>query len=290
MDAGWAELCQRIGKQLGKDVEPRGTSPLAGGCIHNASRLETSAGTFFVKRNTAHCLEQFEAEAESLRAMAATGTIRVPRPILAAEAGGGANLVLEYIEFGSGGGDAARRMGRELAQLHAVPQESFGWTRDNFIGPTPQPNPPVDDWPSFFRDHRLGWQFELLAKQGVQFRRAEALLERLDRFFEDEPPQPSLLHGDLWGGNAGYAADGTPVVFDPAAYRGHDEADLAMTELFGGFPAAFYEGYHAVRPKRAGYHRRRELYNLYHILNHALLFGGGYAAQAESMIDRLARG
>ena len=289
MDTVWTELCRRIGERLGESVAPRGTSRLAGGCIHNAARLETSAGTFFVKRNTAHCLEQFEAEAESLDIIADTATIRVPRPVLAAETGGEAFLVLEFIEFGSGGGDA-RRMGRELAELHALPQTDFGWTRDNFIGPTPQPNPPADDWPAFFREHRLRRMFGLLAKQGVRFRHGDALLDRLDRFFDDEPPQPSILHGDLWGGNAGYTADGTPVVFDPAAYRGHDEADLAMTELFGGFPSAFYEGYHAVRPKRPGYRRRRELYNLYHILNHALLFGGGYAGQAQSTIDRLARG
>lgn len=289
MEEVWHLLCGRIGSAGGKPVRAQHHAPVAGGCIHKAARLSTDAGIFFVKRNSADCLDPFEAEAEGLDAMAETGTIRVPRPVLATVIGKEAFLVLEFIAFGRGDAEGARRMGRELARMHALPQEHFGWRRDNHIGPTPQPNPLSDDWPSFFRDHRLAWQFHLLAKHGVEFRRGEALLGRIERFFEDERPEASLLHGDLWGGNAAYDADGIPVLYDPATHWGHDEADLAMTELFGGFPSTFYEGYFAERPRRSGYRRRRDLYNLYHILNHALLFGGGYAAQAEAIIDRLAR-
>ena len=173
--------------------------------------------------------------------------------------------------------------------MHRTTRPQFGWWRDNTIGSTPQINTEEHDWIAFFREHRLHYQLELTATHGNTrlLRAGEKLLEALPAFYSDYTPPASLLHGDLWGGNHGQLRDGTPVIFDPAVYYGDREADLAMTELFGGFSFSFYAAYNEAWPLDAGYRVRRELYNLYHVLNHFNLFGGGYAGQAEGMIGRL---
>jgi fructosamine-3-kinase len=166
----------------------------------------------------------------------------------------------------------------------------FGLERDNAIGASAQPNAPSRDWVVFWRAQRLGFQLDLAARNGHVGRildRGGRLLERLDAFFAGYTPRPSLLHGDLWGGNRGTLANGTPVIFDPAVYYGDREADLAMTRLFGGFGPRFYAAYEDAWPLDAGAAGRRDLYNLYHVLNHLNQFGGGYRTQAEGMIDRL---
>jgi fructosamine-3-kinase len=165
----------------------------------------------------------------------------------------------------------------------------FGWDRDNTIGSTPQLNEPSVDWVTFWRERRLGYQLELAARNGYRGRlkqRGERLLDGLGALL-DHNPVPSLLHGDLWGGNLGYDEAGEPVIFDPACYFGDREADLAMTELFGGFGRRFWAAYQEAWPLSEGYPVRKHLYNLYHVINHLNLFGGGYLSQAESMIDRL---
>lgn len=166
----------------------------------------------------------------------------------------------------------------------------FGFAQENFIGTTAQPNGWKDSWIDFWREQRLGYQLELAQHNGYGGelqKQGELLMEKLPEFFADFQPVPSLLHGDLWGGNHAFLTDGTPVIFDPAPYYGDREADLAMTELFGGFDSEFYSAYRAAWPLHAGYGKRKILYNLYHILNHANLFGGGYASQAEGMMRRL---
>ncbi|MDH5513031.1 MAG: fructosamine kinase family protein, partial [Gammaproteobacteria bacterium] len=184
-------------------------------------------------------------------------------------------------------GRSLERLGRELAQMHRATQKQFGWRHDNTIGSTPQINTPASDWVGFWREHRLGFQLELAARNGRNLmRRGERLLADLGNFFRTYHPEPSLLHGDLWGGNVG-ATEGQPVIFDPAVYYGDREADLAMTELFGGFSARFYQAYQEAWPLDTGYKVRKTLYNLYHVLNHFNLFGGGYASQAERMMDAL---
>jgi fructosamine-3-kinase len=169
----------------------------------------------------------------------------------------------------------------------------FGFPHDNFLGTTPQPNGWTDGWLTFWRERRLGYQLRLAAQNGhggnLQ-KLGERLMDALPAFFEGYAPQPSLLHGDLWGGNYGYLADGASVIFDPAVYYGDRECDLAMTELFGGYGADFYAAYRANWPLDAGYAVRKELYNLYHILNHANLFGGGYVRQAEQSMHALLAG
>jgi protein-ribulosamine 3-kinase len=200
---------------------------------------------------------------------------------------GRAWLVLEYLPLGSRGSGAD--LGRRLAAMHRHTAPSYGWTRDNTIGSTPQDNTRMDDWIGFFRERRLRPQYDLAARHGAPCRvmdKGERLMAGLAGLFGGHRPAASLLHGDLWGGNHGYSA-GEPVIFDPAVYYGDREADLAMTELFGGYPADFYAAYREAWPLDPGYALRKTLYNLYHVLNHYNLFGGGYLGQAEHMTERL---
>jgi fructosamine-3-kinase len=179
-------------------------------------------------------------------------------------------------------------LGRALACLHHVTGDRFGWHRPNYIGSTPQTNTPHADWVGFFIDCRLRPQLELASgRANTLGRLGTQLIDRLPAFFSPYQPVPSLLHGDLWGGNAGATTDARPVMFDPAVYYGDRETDLAMTELFGGFPRRFYDAYRESWPLDDGYAQRKTLYQLYHVLNHFNLFGGGYATQAERMLHRL---
>ena len=265
------------------------STPVGGGSIKEVYRLEgTDGARYFLKLNGAQHLPMFVAEAEGLEAIAATNTICVPHPIAHGCAGGKSYLVLEHLELSSHGN--AKLLGEQLAALHRCMSSCYGFTHDNFIGTTPQPNTWTNDWVTFWREHRLGFQLRLVEQNGYggQLQRlGEKLLDALPSFFAGYTPQPSLLHGDLWSGNHAFLADGTPTIFDPAAYYGDREADLAMTELFGGYPSDFYAAYRVAYPLDAGYATRRDLYNLYHILNHANLFGGGYARQAEQVMQRL---
>jgi protein-ribulosamine 3-kinase len=260
------------------------------GCINTTTVLEGGGRRYFVKLNDAERQAMFEAEAEGLEAIRATAAIRAPRPICRGVAQGSSYLVLEHIAFGRGKADSAARLGHELAAVHRAVAPRFGWHRDNTIGSTPQANAWCEDWVTFFRDRRLGAQLALAARNGHGGRlqaRGERLLADLGVLLAGHAPEPSLLHGDLWAGNYASDAEGHPVIFDPAVYHGDREADLAMTELFGGFPSGFYAAYREAWPLDAGYRVRRDLYNLYHVLNHLNLFGGGYRGQAEHLIDRL---
>jgi len=285
----WDRVASAIRDATHRPFTLSNSTPVGGGSINEAYRLEgTNGARYFLKLNDAQHLPMFVAEAEGLNAIAATDTIRVPRPIAYGSAGRQSYLVLEHLELSSRGD--TKLLGEQLAALHRCEGKGFGFAQDNFIGTTPQPNDWKENWIDFWREHRLGFQLRLAAQNGCgrQLQRlGEKLLDILPAFFVDYTPQPSLLHGDLWNGNNAYLPDGTPVIFDPAIYYGDRECDLAMTELFGGYPADFYATYRATYPLDAGYSRRRDLYNLYHILNHANLFGGGYARQAEQMMQLL---
>ena len=284
-----SRLSAAISAATQRPFELQRVTPVGGGSINESSRIEGADGTaYFLKLNDARHQEIFVAEASGLDAITATGTLRVPRVIAHGIADGRSYLVLEHLQLGSRGD--ARLLGEQLAALHRCPAEGYGFDQDNFIGITPQPNGWQEDWIDFWRERRLGFQLRLAADKGYGGnlqRSGERLLDALPAFFAGYTPRPSLLHGDLWGGNHGYLADGTPVLFDPAVYHGDRECDLAMTELFGGYPADFYAAYRATWPLDAGYSTRRDLYNLYHILNHANLFGGGYVRQAEQTVQRL---
>jgi fructosamine-3-kinase len=281
-------ICHDIAAVTGGPGKPGRGQELGGGCINRAQRLECDGVPYFVKLNQAARLPMFEAEALGLRELAAASALRVPRPVCRGRADDTAWLVLEYLELGGRG--PASALGEGLAALHRVTAERFGWQRDNTIGSTPQINTPSDDWIHFWRERRLGYQLELAARNGFGGRLqalGTELLERFPALFEGYRPLPSLLHGDLWSGNYSFTRGGEPVIFDPAPYHGDREADLAMTELFGGFGGEFYAAYDRAWPLDPGYARRKTFYNLYHILNHANLFGGGYAAQAQGMMERL---
>jgi fructosamine-3-kinase len=272
----------------GADFRITSSRSMAGGCINQAWVVEGGGQRYFVKTNRAELGAMFEAEAQGLLELESAQALRVPHPVATGLADGEAFLVLEYLQLG-GSGDAAE-LGRGLALQHRKTADRYGWQRDNTIGSTLQVNNWANNWPAFLREHRLGFQLQLAARNGYRGnlqRLGETLLARLEDFFPAYIPPPSLLHGDLWGGNVAISVAGEPVVFDPAVYYGDREADLAMTELFGGFDAHFYAAYREAWPLDPGYDTRKMLYNLYHILNHANLFGGGYVGRAESLIQRL---
>ena len=286
----WAAVGAAVAAALGRPFRIESATPIGGGCINDGFRVSGSGQSFFVKRNRANQRAMFEAEAEGLRTIRATGTVRVPQPLCTGEHSGQCWLVLEHLDLARGSDTSMALLGERLAALHRTTAERFGWDRDNTIGSTPQHNDWSADWSAFWRSRRLGLQLALAARNGYRGklqRDGESLLNRLEALLLGHAPRASLLHGDLWGGNVAATADGEPVVFDPACYFGDREADLAMTELFGGFPPAFYAAYREAWPLDAGYPVRRKLYNLYHVLNHLNLFGEGYLGQAEGLIGQL---
>jgi len=285
----WDAIAAAIGAATQRPFLLGGHTAIGGGWINQAYHVEGRDGRrFFIKLNSADKAGMFAAEVAGLSEIAATQTVRVPQPITHGVAGKQSYLVLEHLALSSRGD--AQLLGKQLAAMHRCTGDSFGFSQDNFIGASPQPNGWKSEWIDFWRERRLGFQLHLAAQNGYvgQLQSlGEKLLGMLPAFFTGYIPQPSLLHGDLWSGNHAYLPDGTPVIFDPATYYGDRECDLAMTELFGGYSADFYAAYRAAYPLDAGYATRRNLYNLYHILNHANLFGGGYAGQAEQMMRGL---
>ncbi|MDD5322705.1 MAG: fructosamine kinase family protein [Methylococcales bacterium] len=286
----WQVISEQIESATGQAFKVLSAHSLAGGDINSAYRLQACDKSYFIKLNSADLLAMFEAEFAGLQELARTQTVCVPAPVVCGQTAGHSFLVLEHIEFGCSSQATDRLLGQQLAQLHQQQQAYFGWHRDNTIGSTLQLNRKSDDWLTFWREQRLGMQLKLAAKNGYSGRlqaSGERLYNDMAVLFDSYLPQPSLLHGDLWAGNAAVDKQGCPLVFDPACYYGDREADLAMTELFGGFSQDFYAAYQAVWPLDKGYAVRKTFYNLYHILNHLNLFGGGYLRQAESMLTML---
>ena len=286
--------------------------PVGGGCIHRAARLQLADGRcFFLKCSGPSLLPVLQAEAAGLAALAAVadqlaagagepGPV-VPRPLGCGLVGGQAVLLLPWLPLTEGRGAQAQwgweRLGRDLARLHRASRplnggRGFGWECDNFIGSAPQCNGWWPDWGRFFAERRLRPQLAWGLRQGQRWRGADQLLERVPHWLAGHGVEPVLVHGDLWSGNAGLldaGEDGAErgALFDPAVSWSDREVDLAMARLFGGFPAAFFAGYEREWPLAPGAEGRVELYNLYHLLNHANLFGGGYGGQAQAVIDGL---
>jgi protein-ribulosamine 3-kinase len=287
-------IAQDIVDTTRSDFDLLSADPVGGGCIHTALRLEGEGAEgrkrYFAKANTTEHAAMFAAEADGLDALRNAGALRVPNVVARGDDGDDAWLVLEWLELAALGEHAATSLGEALARQHRIPQARFGWARDNFIGSTPQSNGWSDDWLAFWREKRLHAQLRLAARNRLPSRmidRGERLLADCDAFFRGYVPPPSLLHGDLWSGNAAATAGDAPVVFDPAVYVGDREADVAMTELFGGFPSQFMSAYRAQWPLDVGYPVRRDFYNLYHVLNHANLFTGGYVGRSAQSIEKL---
>lgn len=281
-----AELTRLAGRTFASEPGER----VAGGSINRCYRWPTAQGPVFVKVAAAASAAMLEAEADGLAELARAQAVRVPRVLACGRAGAKVFLALEWLEAGPVSEASEERLGRALAAQHAVTAPAHGWWRDNTIGSTPQANGPLASWPEFFRERRLRPQLKLAVANGFGALLAapgERLLAQLPALLAAHRPAASLLHGDLWGGNWLATAGGDPALFDPAVYYGDRETDIAMTRLFGGFGPGFYRAYAAAAPLPAGAETRRELYNLYHVLNHANLFGASYAQRARDMTLRL---
>lgn len=293
----WNEISQKISQTIGQNFEITQRRSISGGCINQGYSLSDGNLTYFVKLNQATKVEMFAAEAQGLQEILATNTIKVPSPLCWGTTQNNSYLVMEWLEFNDGNSGSWEMMGQNLAKMHKVKvSEQFGWGFNNTIGSTPQINTLTANWADFFAEFRIGYQLKLAQRRGFMIPPLpplnkggdiHAFITIIREILSDHNPQPSLVHGDLWSGNAAITEEGEPVILDPATYYGDREVDLAMTELFGGFPSAFYRGYNQEWPLDQGYQQRKTIYNLYHILNHFNLFGGGYGHQAIETIKQI---
>ncbi len=289
-----SSLSKTIQEIYGSGVTVTDKRSVHGGDINESFVLMLSNGQkVFVKQNTGKAHDFFEAEAKGLLCIAQTKTIDCAKVIATGEEGETSFLLLEYIESGSRSTSFWETFGAELAEFHKADTKeftsngTFGLSFDNYIGATRQINNGCSSWIDFYRTKRLEVQFKMAwdCFDANDRKRIQNLLDNLDKYLT-EPTRPSLLHGDLWGGNFMVSQDGQPVLIDPAVFVGHAEADIAMTQLFGGFAPQFYDAYKSVNPIERGYSDRRDLYNLYHLLNHLNLFGGSYLMSVLGIVRR----
>jgi fructosamine-3-kinase len=274
-----------LSEKFGEEVKIHSSDSLGGGCINHASKIETSAGAFFLKWNGNCMADMFLREAESLEELrkAAAGQLVVPEVFAAKEVGDSPGfLVLEYLEPGYGRGNSDEILGRGLATIHSCSSEKFGFCHDNYCGSTPQNNSRKTNWAEFFRDNRLGFLLQLIQKErplpAGELKVHEQLLHKIPKLVPKNS-LPALIHGDLWSGNYMNTTSG-PALIDPASYYANREMEMGIMTLFGGFSQRFYSAYNEVNPLPADWRERNRLYQLYHVLNHYYLFGGGYRSQA----------
>jgi fructosamine-3-kinase len=272
--------------------ELTGMFSVGGGCIADSQIITTKSGRkFFLKRGFSNGM--FAKEANGLKELALAATIRTPKVIDVEDN----FLLLEHIEQSPPKAGFFEEFGKQLAMLHKHSSDKFGFYEDNFIGATAQKNRPSQEeaknWPKFYWNKRLMYQLRLTEKNGYADKQIIQLFSKLERVYnsiiEGSEEPPSLIHGDLWSGNYMSDESGAPVLIDPAVYYGHREAELAMTKLFGGFSAAFYESYNETWKLKKGFERREPLYSLYHIMNHLNLFGSGYYSQTVSLLQKLTK-
>lgn len=293
----WQQIAEHISRSLNTPVQIKDTISIGGGSINSAYKLTAMNNQqYFVKLNSADLEYMFQVEFDSLNELLQASkncAMMIPSPICFGIAGTNNSdkksyLVLEYLSMSSGGD--AKQLAQALVEIHRVTAGQYGWYQDNIIGSTPQSNQKHSEWLNFWREERMIPQLKMLYDKGYKHHLSplsDRLLNKLDSLLGNYNPPASLLHGDLWSGNYAYNEQGRPVIFDPALYYGDRETDLAMTELFGGFSQDFYRAYNEAWPLDEGYKTRKTLYNLYHILNHANLFGTSYLKQAISMMERL---
>ncbi|MFW5816430.1 MAG: fructosamine kinase family protein [Wenzhouxiangella sp.] len=281
-----AEVAGRLG--LGEDGV--GFHPVGGGDTSQTYLLQAGTGSVFVKIESSDRADLLAAEADGLEALASAACVRVPEVLGQGlfEAEAGSWLALEALRLKPRSRSIDRRLGGQLAGLHRHQGEAFGWHRDNYLGPMPQSNATASDWGEFFYRQRLAPQIDRLLHAAPAIDRlVEPVLAAWRRLSAEHEPAASLLHGDLWAGNAAALRDDTPVIYDPAVHYGDRECDLAMADLFGGYAEAFFSAYQQAWPLPQGWQQRRGFYQLYHLLNHANLFGGSYAARIEQSMQAL---
>lgn len=273
------------------DIEINGEKTVSGGSINRAHKLQTNQGPLFLKWNQSAPDDFFEVEASGLKLLDSAGTdLRVPEVIVShsPDSVTPGFLLLEFIREGSGNTSDSFEFGAELARLHSTMGEYFGLSYDNYIGSLPQKNGKYDDWVSFFVDKRIKPQLQMAIDSGKLSQTIISHWKRLMSQLDDllPPTKPSLIHGDLWGGNYLFDENGVAVLIDPAVYYGHPEMDLAFSKMFGGFSGSFYEGYKSVNDLPEGFSNRIPIYNMYPLLVHVNLFGGHYISQFESFIRK----
>ena len=264
---------------------------VSGGSINQSAKITLSDGTdCFLKWNTSADPRMFEVEEKGLALLASANTeLRVPQVLATGKTENGIGfLAQEFMQEGQANPDSADQFGRELAALHQHHHNQFGLDYDNYIGRLPQSNNWHSDWTTFFIKERMQPQLKMATDAGKldnnTVKHFESMYKQLPDIFPEE--QPSLLHGDLWGGNYFFDAEGVPTIYDPAVYYGHREIELAFTHLFGGFSGKFYSAYEEAYPMESGFSQRKDIYNLYPLLVHTNLFGGTYARQVEGIVNR----
>lgn len=282
-------VVQNLEKKFGKAIELIKTSTVSGGDINDAYRFETSQGDFFVKKNSASRFPQmFQKEAMGLRLLAKANEIEVPEVVSFGDDSETAFLVLKFIKSGSQKNNFWDEFGQQLSNLHKHTNDFFGLEQDNYIGSLHQSNLKHKKWTDFYREERLSSQVKLARDNGRMdagtVKVFDHFYSKLDEIFPVEPP--ALLHGDLWGGNFMVGESGNAVIIDPAVYYGHREMDLGMSKLFGGFNSQFYKAYNSNFPLEKGWEQRLDFCNLYPLLVHVNLFGGGYLSSVKSILRK----
>jgi len=284
----WQSIAEKITEATSQPFAIQHYSNVDGGCINASYQIQSETQSYFVKINSINKLSMFEAEAEGLTELTKADAVLVPQPICSGVVEHQSYIVMEYLNLVGRG--SVTEFAEKLVKQHRYTQSYFGWHRENTIGSTLQENTPNDNWLEFWNQQRLGFQLALAKQKGASkylLDKGERIQADLSNFFVGYEPVASLLHGDLWSGNYAFTDKAEPVIFDPATYYGDREADIAMTELFGGFSKEFYSHYHSLWPLDDGYKVRKTLYNLYHILNHFNMFGGGYESQAIGMCSTI---
>lgn len=287
--SNWPDIIDQIQQNTGLTIDSRHLSPVTGGCINTAYLLGIGKQQVFIKTNCRNRLKMFEAEAEGLCQIANARAVRVPEVLCTGVSEDTAFIAMQAIQFSAPVTSSYRNFGQQLAALHHHRESRYGASLDNTIGSTPQTNSWSDDWCQFWRDHRLGFQLDLARRNHAPAALIDDGLRLRDecKSLFKHKPKASCLHGDLWQGNWAFDHTGLAVIFDPAHYFGDRETDIAMTTLFGRAPVDFYAAYHSAYKLDDGYSVRETFYNIYHILNHYNLFGGGYATQAHNMVQNV---
>lgn len=286
------QVTAKVQELFGKSVTIIHKGYVGGGSINRTSVVTLSNETkLFLKENSGAMKGMFRTEASGLEALGQGEGPRVPKPLAWYEDSREQFLLMEYLPAGPKRKNYDREFGEQFARMHkSNKSDTWGFHEDNYIGSTKQVNTPCKSWIGFFGENRLGYQTSLAQRAGLidngLGKDLAKLISQLPVYLPEPEGGPTLIHGDLWSGNATVGPKGEPVILDPAVYYGHREADLAMTELFGRFQPRFYDAYDATWPLEPGYTSRKDLYNLYHMLNHLNLFGGGYLGSVRSIVNQ----